>query len=47
VPATSLNGLFTGGKDTLSNVSAYACNEVFCDDADMPDPVTIQLTGKK
>jgi hypothetical protein len=44
--ATSPNGLFTGGKATLSNVSAYACNEISCDDAYIPDPITIQLSGK-
>jgi hypothetical protein len=45
--ATSPNGLFTGGKATLSNVSAFACNEIFCDDAFIPGPITMQLTGKK
>jgi hypothetical protein len=45
--ATSPNGLFTGGKATLSNVSAFACSEFFCDDAFIPGPITIQLTGKK
>jgi hypothetical protein len=45
--ATSPNGLFTGGKATLSNVYSYACNEISCDDAYIPDPITIQLTGRK
>jgi hypothetical protein len=44
--ATSPNGLFTGGKATLSNVYSYACNESSCDDDYIPDPVTIQLSGK-
>jgi hypothetical protein len=44
--ATSPNGLFTGGKTTLSNVYSYACNEWSCDDDYIPDPVTIQLSGK-
>jgi hypothetical protein len=43
----SPNGLFTGGKATLSNVSAFACNEIFCDDASIPDLITIRLSGKK
>jgi hypothetical protein len=43
---TSPNGLFTGGKATLLNVSAYACNDGSCDVADIPGPVPVKLSGK-
>jgi hypothetical protein len=45
--AASPNGLFTGGKATLSNVSTSACNEGSCDDASISGPVTVKLSGKK
>jgi hypothetical protein len=45
--AASPNGLFTGGKATLSNVSTSACNEGSCDDAFISGPVTVKLSGKK
>jgi hypothetical protein len=45
--AASSNGLFTSGKATLLYGYSYACNEVYCDDAAIPGPVSIQLSGKK
>jgi hypothetical protein len=46
---TASNGLFTGGKARVLNVSASGCGEDFllCDDAFIPGPITMQLTGKK
>jgi hypothetical protein len=43
---TAENGLFTGGKATVLNVSASGCGEFSCDDVFIEGPVEIQLTGK-
>jgi hypothetical protein len=43
---TAENGLFTGGKATVLNVSAFGCDEFSCDDVFIEGPVKIQLTGK-
>jgi len=37
---------FVSGQATLVNLSAFACNTVFCDDAYIPGPITVELKSK-